>query len=145
MRYLLLSLLMISTLIVQLNSNVSTAETKTNAATGKTVKVALVGTDQMRYNLSEIKVPKGATVELTLTHGGKLPAAAMGHNFVLLKQGVNVPTFATKAMQGASTGYVHPDQKGDVIAMTGIVGGGQSTTITFAAPAPGCPPWSITD
>lgn len=136
MRYTLLCLLMISTLIVQLDSNVSTAKSKA-APAGKVVKVALVGTDQMRYNLTEIKVPKGATVELTLTHGGKMPVIAMGHNFVLLKKGVDVPKFAMKAMQGKATGYVHPDQKNEIIAKTDLVGGGQSTKVTFVAPGPG--------
>ena len=45
---------------------------------GKVVTVALTGNDQMKYNLTEIKVAAGRTVKVTLTHVGKLAAAAMG-------------------------------------------------------------------
>ena len=138
MRYTLFCLFVASTLIVQLDADTSTAKTKPQAApAGKLVKVELIGTDQMRYNKSQIKVPKGATVHLTLTHGGKLPVNIMGHNFVLLKKGVNVSAFAMKAMSAKATNYVHPDQKGQVIAQTGLVGGGKSTTIRFTAPEAG--------
>ena len=140
MRSMLFSLFMASAFIVSFDANPSHADippAQAKAPAGKVVKVALVGTDQMRYNLSEIKVPKGAKVELTLTHGGKLPAAAMGHNFVLLKKGVNIAAFATKAMSAKASGYVHPDQKDQVIAQSEIVGGGQSTVVTFDAPEPG--------
>ena len=49
-----------------------------------TMKVAISGNDQMQYDISEIDVLEGQTVVLTLTHTGKMPVDAMGHNFVLL-------------------------------------------------------------
>ena len=104
---------------------------------GKVVTVALTGNDQMKYNLSEIKVATGRTVKLTLTHTGKMPAAAMGHNFVLLKAGTDVQAFATKAVSAAATAYIPADMKGSVLANTKVVGGGEKDTIEFTAPAPG--------
>ena len=53
-------------------------------ASAKTCAVAIEGNDQMQYNLKEIKIAADCTeVEVTLKHVGKLPATAMGHNWVL--------------------------------------------------------------
>ena len=44
------------------------------------------GTDQMQFDKKEIAVAADCTeVEVTLKHTGKLPAQAMGHNWVLAK------------------------------------------------------------
>ena len=104
---------------------------------GKVVTVDLKGTDQMKYSLSEINVPAGRTVKLTLSHSGKLKANMMGHNFVLLKAGTDVAKFAQKAAVAKATGYLPPSEKGSVIANTKVIGGGESTSIEFSAPAPG--------
>ena len=103
----------------------------------KVVKLALAATDQMQFDKKELTVTKGSTIELTLTHSGKLPVNVMGHNFVLLKQGVDIAKFAMIAMQAKKSEYIAPTQTKDVIAYTKLVGGGASTTITFKAPKPG--------
>ena len=46
----------------------------------------IAGTDQMQFDKKEIAVAADCTeVEVTLKHTGKLPAQAMGHNWVLTK------------------------------------------------------------
>lgn len=100
------------------------------------VEVTIESNDQMRFNLSEIKVKEGQTVVLTLKHVGKLPKAAMGHNWVLLQQGVVMGTFAQEAVKAKDTDYV-PEESASVIAHTKLVGGGEETTIEFKAPAKG--------
>ena len=112
--------------------NAKTSESAKSA----TVKVILQGSDQMKFDKTEIKVAKGSTVELTLKHSGKLPVNIMGHNFVLLKAGVDVAKFSSASMQAKDNNYIPKGSK-DVIANTGLVGGGESTTITFKAPEPG--------
>ena len=104
---------------------------------GKVVTVKLTGSDMMKYNLTEIKVASGRTVKLTLTHTGKMPLGAMGHNFVLLKAGTDVAAFANKAMTAKGSNYIPSSDKASVIANTTTLGGGESDTIEFAAPAPG--------
>ena len=54
------------------------------------VNVALEGTDQMTFNIKEIKAKAGQTINVTLKHVGNMPKDKMGHNFVLLKKGVDV-------------------------------------------------------
>lgn len=100
-------------------------------------KITLAGTDQMQFDQKELKVKAGSMVELTFKHSGQLPVNVMGHNFVLLKKGVDLVKFATAAMQGKDNGYVLPQQESEVIARTKLIGGGESTTITFKAPASG--------
>ena len=104
--------------------------------TSEKVEIVIEANDQMKFNLSEIKVKEGDTVVLTLKHVGQLPATAMGHNWVLLESGVDVKTFAMAAMQARDTDYVPADSE-DVIAHTKVIGGGEETTIEFTAPAAG--------
>jgi azurin len=99
-------------------------------------KVDLYSSDQMKYDKSEITVPAGSKVELTLTHTGTMPKETMGHNFVLLTQGTDLVTFTTEASKAMDNGYV-PTGSEAVIANTELIGGGGSTTITFDAPAAG--------
>jgi len=100
-------------------------------AADKVCKLAITGTDLMQYDKKELDVAGDCTsVELTLTHGGKLPKEAMGHNWVL----VNAPDLNAVANSGMSAGiannYITPGDK-KVLASTRIIGGGESTTVTF--------------
>jgi len=101
----------------------------------KVCKLEISGTDQMQHDKKELAVAADCTqVELTLHHAGKLPAQAMGHNWVLAK----TSDMAGIANDGATASFANDHIKpGDtrVIAHTKIVGGGQSTTITFPTSA----------
>lgn len=99
-------------------------------------EIILESNDQMTFSATELKVKEGQKVTLTLKHVGKMPVTVMGHNFVLLKQGTDIASFAGKAMAAKATEYV-PEGSTDVIAYTKMIGGGESTTITFDAPAKG--------
>jgi azurin len=85
----------------------------------------------MQYDKKELSVAADCTqVELTLHHSGKLPAQAMGHNWVLSKSS----DVSGIASDGVGAGFANDHIKpGDtrVIAHTKIVGGGQSTSVTF--------------
>ncbi|UOV02911.1 azurin [Pseudoxanthomonas mexicana] len=93
--------------------------------------VSLKGDDAMKFDLKEATVSAScATITLELTHTGKLPAAAMGHNVVVSKT-ADLAGVARDGMKaGAAGAYV---QAGDVrvIAHTALIGGGQKTKITF--------------
>lgn len=102
----------------------------------KVTEVVIESNDQMKFDLSEIKVEAGTTVKLTLKHVGKLPKQAMGHNFVLLKKDVVLKDFAMEAIKARDNDYI-PEGTEDVIAYTIVIGGGESTTIEFEAPAKG--------
>ena len=100
-------------------------------AADKVCKLEITGTDAMQYDKKELSVAADCTqVELTLHHSGKLPAQAMGHNWVLAK----TADVSGIASDGVGAGFAKDHIKdGDarVIAHTKIVGGGQSTSVTF--------------
>ena len=100
------------------------------------VKIVIESNDQMRFNLSEITVKQGQTVVLTLKHVGKLPKAAMGHNWVLLRPNTDLASFAMSAMKAKDNEYV-PVGAPEVMVNTKLLGGGEKTTIEFEAPTPG--------
>ena len=101
------------------------------------VSVGLTGNDLMQFDKKEIKVKAGQEVTLTLRHIGQMDVQVMGHNFVLLKPGTEIPAFGIAANEaGPEKGYI-PNDGADVIAYTKMIGGGQSTSITFTAPEAG--------
>ena len=100
------------------------------------VEIVIESNDQMRFNLSEITVKQGQIVVLTLKHVGKLPKAAMGHNWVLLRPDTDLASFAMSAMKAKDNEYV-PLEAPEVMVNTILLGGGEKTTIEFEAPASG--------
>ena len=101
-----------------------------------TIKITLNSNDKMQYDLSEIDVYEGQTVILTLHHKGTMPKAAMGHNFVLLTQGTELSKFANDAVKASDNDYI-PTDKTNIIANTELIGGGETTEVTFNAPVKG--------
>lgn len=100
------------------------------------VTLELGGGDDMQFNKKQFKVPAGSTVTLTLTHTGKMTKEAMGHNFVLLKPGTSIQKFGAEAVKFKDNGYI-PENSDQIIAHTKLLGGGESETIVFQAPAKG--------
>lgn len=112
-------------------------EESTLETTANEIVITLNGGDDMKFDLSEIKVKEGQTVKLTLKHTGTMAKTAMGHNFVLLAAGVSLTDFASKAMSTPATEYIPAGSEKEVIAHTKLIGGGESDTIEFTAPAKG--------
>lgn len=108
----------------------------TTAATGEVVELEITGNDQMQFNKNEFRVKAGQTVRLTLTHVGEMKENVMGHNWVLLKKGTDISEFGQKAVAAAENDYI-PEGGNQVIAHTELIGGGESTTVEFTAPAAG--------
>ena len=110
------------------------------------VKIEIAGNDQMQYDKKAFEVTEGQKVTLTLKHSGQLPVVAMGHNVVILKPGTDLAAFAVKCAPAKETGYIPADaeSKALIIAHTKMLGGGESDTITFTAPAAGSYPYLCT-
>ena len=141
MRYSLLFLLAITIIACggEASQSEATNETATPSSTTapKVVELTIEGNDQMQYDKKTLEVVEGQTVKLTLSHVGKMNAQAMGHNWVLLKSGMDKAEFATKSIGAVNDGYIAPDYADQVIAHTKMLGGGESETIEFKAPAAG--------
>lgn len=110
-------------------------------------KIELTANDAMQFSTKTLEATAGDKVTLTLKHIGKLPKVSMGHNFVLLKSDAKVTEFAMAAMKATTTDYIPVDDasKKAIVAHTKLIGGGESDTITFDAPAePGAYPFLCT-
>ncbi|HEY8540545.1 MAG TPA: azurin [Steroidobacteraceae bacterium] len=102
-----------------------------NAAAAKTCEVAIEGDDMMKFNKTEIAIAGDCTeVQLTLKHTGKLPVTTMGHNWVLTETANFQAVVNDGAKAGPKADYVPPNDP-RVIAHTKLVGGGESTSVTF--------------
>lgn len=99
-------------------------------------KITITGNDKMQFDIKEFTVKTGEKVELTFKNVGELPKLAMGHNLVILREGVRPLKFGQKIMGlGASPSNPLPKESlVDVIAATKLLGPGESDVITFAAP-----------
>ena len=99
-------------------------------------KITITGNDTMQFDVKEFTVKAGANVELTFKNIGKLPKLAMGHNLVILKEGVSPLKFGQKIMGlGASpTNPLPKESLKEVIAATKLLGPGESEKLSFTAP-----------
>lgn len=88
--------------------------------------------DSIAFSTNALSVPSSCdTVTVSLTHTGRLPAAAMGHNWVL------VPADAVNAVGSAGInagleGNYLPAGDDRIVAATKIIGGGQSDSTSFS-------------
>ena len=104
-------------------------------AAGKLCKLEITGSDLMQFDKKELRVAKDCTeVELTLKHSGKLPVTAMGHNWVLSRTADASAVASAGMSAGPGKNYVDDADK-RVIAHTKLVGGGESTSVTFPTSA----------
>ena len=95
-------------------------------------KLEISGNDLMQFDKPQLSAPATCKeITVTLQHTGKLPREAMGHNWVLVNA-ADLAAVATAGMgAGLANNYVAPDDK-RVLAHTKTIGGGETTSVTFA-------------
>jgi azurin len=96
-------------------------------------KVEISGNDVMQYDKVELAVPASCKqITVTLHHAGKQPREAMGHDWVLVKTADLAAVAQAGIGAGLANNYLAPGDK-RVLAHTGVIGGGESTSVTFSA------------
>jgi len=114
----------------------SSTSTKDTTTAAQTVPVSnnieLTAGDQMKYDKIELRVKANEKVTLTLKNIGTQPKEAMGHNFILLKDGTDLAAFAASAVNAPD--HI-PANNPAIIAHTKLLGPGESDTIEFTVPA----------
>ncbi len=113
------------------------APAATESVDSQVAEVTITGNDQMKFDKNEIRVKAGQKVKLTLKHVGKMEKSVMGHNWALLTQDADMATVGQASATAVDTDYIPADMKDKFIAHTKMLGGGESDTIEFDAPAPG--------
>ncbi len=101
------------------------------AAFAATCSANLEGNDAMQFNLSNIDVSKSCkTFTINLKHTGTMAREVMGHNVVVVKTADLAAVDADGAKAGLANDYI---KKSDarVIAHSKVIGGGQTTSVSF--------------
>lgn len=100
-------------------------------AAAKTCELTITGNDQMKYNKSELVVGSDCDeVEITLEHVGEMSVDQMGHNVVVTEESDYKAVAQAGAKAGKEQEYVPADDD-RVIAHTSMIGGGETTSVTF--------------
>ena len=130
-KYLILPLLVIGALLVGCGPKESAApaDSASSVATFE-----FTANDSMKYNVTRIEAKAGQDIKVILTNMGSLPKAAMAHNWVLLKKGVDGKAFSDGAVVAAATDYIPAQLSDQIIAHTKLLGAKQSDEINFKAP-----------
>lgn len=84
--------------------------------------------------LKGIQVTPGRKIHVILTNNSSLPAMAMSHNWVLLKNNVDPNDFAIASSSARSNDYIDKKYVKNVIAHTAMIGGGKTSEVSFTAP-----------
>ena len=118
--------------------NNSSTQTKDSTSAGSTSSVPvsnniqISANDQMKFSTTELRVKANEKVTLTMKNEGTQPKEAMGHNFVLLKEGTDLAAFAASAINAPD--HI-PANNPAIVAHTKLLGPGESDTIEFTVPA----------
>jgi azurin len=96
-------------------------------------KVEITGNDLLQYDQQELGVPSTCReITVTLHHSGRQPKEAMGHNWVLVDAADYTAVANAGLKAGLADDYVARGDK-RVLAHTRLIGGGQTTSVTFPA------------
>lgn len=106
-------------------------------AAGAVKSFTVTGSDNMRFTPAVLRVKAGDKVRVTLKAVSAMPKMAMAHNFVLLKAGVDALAVATAGATARDTNFVAKKSEPQIIVHSALVGGGESVTVEFTAPAAG--------
>lgn len=137
MKY-LLSFLVVASLLSCEEQNVQSSISRVSSPSKiETFKITIEGNDALQYNVDEIVVAENQLIQLTFKHTGVMPLSQMGHNWVLLKAGVDEEDFVMKAMRAPETNYIPESEKEKIIVHTKTIGGGDQDVIVFEAPKAG--------
>ena len=95
----------------------------------------VTGNDTMKFSLTEITAKPGEKLSVTFVNEGTTPKFSMGHNWVLLADGTDVPAFLVAAAEAVTTDYVPGGEPAArILASSKLLGPNERDTVTFTAP-----------
>ncbi len=96
--------------------------------------IEMEGTNQLKFTVTNIEVLPGQKVIVKLTTVSDFPKVAMAHNFVLLESDADATAVAIASARASDNEYIAPDMEDQILAYTGLAGGGETVEVTFTAP-----------
>lgn len=103
-------------------------------ATEPVQTIAISAYDTMKFSLTQIEVHPGQKLRVQLTNEGNLPKEVMGHNWVLLKAGLDPIAYSTGAIAAKTEGYQPMALANEVLASIPLLGSKETGEVTFTAP-----------
>lgn len=103
------------------------------------IELVISGMDNMMFDKNTLEVTEGQRVKLVFKNIGSIPKAAMGHNWVLLAPGTDLPKFGVDAGTFMTNEYIPNSGPAAefVLAHTKLLGPKEQDVIYFTAGAPG--------
>ena len=112
------------------------AATKPATTTHDGRAVEITTTDAMKFSVTEITARPAEKLSVTLVNLGTTPKFSMGHNWVLISPGTDLPQFLQASAEAMTTEYVPAGAgKARILAATKLLGPKERDTVTFTAPA----------
>lgn len=96
--------------------------------------IEIIGTDNMKFDVTTIEASPGEEITIKLTTKSQIPKQAMAHNVVVLDKDADVDAFANASARARDNEYLAPDFEDDIVAATGLAGGGETVEVTFTVP-----------
>lgn len=96
--------------------------------------IEMVGMDNMKFDVTTIEASPGEEITIKLTTKSQIPKQAMAHNVVVVDKDANVDEVANASARARDNDYVAPDYEEEIIAATGLAGGGETVEVTFTVP-----------
>ncbi|MDZ7683506.1 MAG: plastocyanin/azurin family copper-binding protein [Fodinibius sp.] len=96
--------------------------------------IEMVGTDNMKFSVTSIEAEAGEQITIKLTTKSEIPKMAMAHNVVVIDKDTDVEAVAQASMRARDNDYIAPEYKDQIIAATGLAGGGETVEVTFTVP-----------
>lgn len=116
----------------------SKKEETTSAKDEDSDKIVIIGSDQMKYDVTSINAKAGEEITIVLKTVSDLPAEAMSHDLVVLKQGTTARDFGqTVSKAGGSLDDLSKEQKEPIIKATKMLAAGEEDEISFTIDEPG--------
>lgn len=116
--------------IIEYNET-STPEASAPAAAQTTNHIVIKANDDMTFDKTAFTVKVGEEITLLLMNNGTMSKEAMGHNLVILNQGVDLADFAYAASSEKDTDYIPKEKQADILAHTKLLGGKENDQIKF--------------
>lgn len=96
--------------------------------------IEMIGTDNMKFSVTTIEAEPGEEITIKLTTKSQIPKQAMAHNVVVIDKDANVDEVANASARARDNEYIAPEYEDEIIAATGLAGGGETVEVTFTVP-----------
>jgi azurin len=96
--------------------------------------IEMTGTDNMKFSVTSIEAEAGEQITIKLTTKSQIPKMAMAHNVVVIDKDADVGEIAQASMKARDNDYIAPEYEDQIIAATGLAGGGETVEVTFKVP-----------